>query len=122
MLIVDDDEDVRTLIGLILDLRSIPHDEAPDGSVALDRLRTEEYGAIVLDLMMPITDGFGVMKALEESNPSLLGRILVLTAATREVRARVDRRVFGILTKPFAPRDLTDWVERCRKAAGSEPS
>ncbi|MEO6324509.1 MAG: response regulator [Thermoanaerobaculia bacterium] len=120
VLIVDDDDDVRTLIGLILDLRSIPHEEAADGAAALERLGAEEYGAVILDLMMPITDGFGVMVALAKLNPSLLGRIVVLTAATREVQALVDKRVFGIMTKPFAPSELTDCVQRCRVASGFE--
>jgi CheY-like chemotaxis protein len=120
VLIVDDDEDVRDLIGLILDQSAIPHAEADNGAVALERLTTEAYGAIVLDLMMPVTDGFGVMQALGKSNPSLLRRIVVLTAATREVQALVDHRVFGILTKPFAPSELTDCIQRCREGAGFE--
>src|SRR5690349_21110981 len=101
VLIVEDEEDVRSLIVRVLSskLRDVPIDEAKDGAAALELLGTRDYGAILLDLMMPNVDGFEVIRSLSSSKPHVLGRIVVVTAATEEVVERVDKRVFEIVRK-----------------------
>jgi len=71
ILIIDDDEDIREVLGLVL--RSIGHDvdEAVDGLDALARLRAGEPPALILlDLTMPRLDGEGLM-ALLRRDPQL---------------------------------------------------
>lgn len=113
VLVVEDEEDIRGLIGSILESTSVPHEAVGDGNEALDRLSSVEYEAVVLDLMMPGTDGLAVIGTLAVARPELLPRIIVLTGGSDELVARVDQKVFRILRKPFAPRDLVAAVREC---------
>ena len=67
ILVVDDDDDIREVLGLILRSQGYEVDEAVDGLDALSRLQADEGAlpsVIVLDLMMPRLDGEGFMRAL----------------------------------------------------------
>lgn len=61
-----------------------------DGETALERLRNLEYDAILLDLMLPRTNGFEVIRHLECLKPHVLNRVIVVTAAS-EIRACMGR-------------------------------
>jgi CheY-like chemotaxis protein len=117
VLVVDDEPVMRELIGAILDSSSLPYDEAVDGVAALQRLSTTVYAAVILDLMMPVMDGFSVLRALAFRNASLLPRVIVLSAATTDLLDRVDNRVFVVLPKPFATGELRTMVKRCLEIA-----
>lgn len=117
VLIVDDEEDVRTLIAMVLDATPWAHDEAVDGIDALEHMRNADYGSVILDLMMPGKDGFMVLRDLGENRPELLSRIIILTAGTPDIIARVDQPVFDILRKPFRTGELVAAVDRCLKQA-----
>jgi len=117
VLVVDDEESMRQLIGSILDASELPHDDVNDGAAALKSLASRPYGAVILDLMMPLLDGFSVIRALAAKDPALLSRVIVLSAGGNEMLESVDRRVFAVLRKPFSPRDLVDSVHRCLRGA-----
>ena len=53
-LVVDDEGPIRNLIAAVLKRERIPSSTAPNGIEALDRLRRESFGCVVLDLMMPV--------------------------------------------------------------------
>lgn len=120
VLVVEDEADIRGLIGSILEAKSFPHDAVGDGNEALARLSAEEYDAVVLDLMMPGTDGLAVIGTLAVGRPELLPRIIVLTGGSDELVARVDQKVFRVLRKPFGPRDLVEAVSDCLAANAPE--
>ena len=54
VLIVDDDEPTRLLLEALLAHDGIPCDQAEDGSVALRKIGQTDYGAILLDLLLPV--------------------------------------------------------------------
>jgi CheY-like chemotaxis protein len=120
VLVVDDEDVMRDLIGSVLDASALPHDEACDGIAALQRLSTTSYGAVILDLMMPVMDGFSVIRSVASRDPEYLRRVIVLSAATSELLGRVDNRVFGVLRKPFGTKELVATVQRCLH--GAEPA
>ncbi|MFN3493340.1 MAG: response regulator transcription factor [Hydrogenophaga sp.] len=106
LLIVEDDELLRD--GLSAQLMQAGHriTLAEDGHVALERLRTESFDGVVLDLGLPRVDGLAVLRGLRERLPAL--PVLVLTA-----RDGVEDRVAGLnagaddyLTKPFSLQEL----------------
>lgn len=113
VLVVEDEPDIREMIGLVLDATRLPHEDVGDGNAALERLAEGDYGSVILDLMMPGTDGFEVMKAIGRERPELLSRVIVLTGGTPELIARVDEHVFGVLRKPVVLRELIDTVRHC---------
>ena len=57
VLVVDDDDGIRTSLRLALEDHGYKVLEAPDGETALDRMRTEPPDVVVLDLMLPGMDG-----------------------------------------------------------------
>lgn len=101
LLIVEDDELLRD--GLSAQLMQAGHriDTAVDGEQALNRLDTEAYEGVVLDLGLPRVDGLTVLRRLRQRLPAL--PVLILTA-----RDGIEDRVEGLnagaddyLTKPF---------------------
>lgn len=113
VLVVEDEPDIREMIGMVLDATSVPHEDVGDGGEAIARLGSGEYGSMVLDLMMPGTDGFAVMKAISSTHPEFLSRVIVLTGGTPDLISRVDKHVYGVLRKPVVLRELMDAVKRC---------
>ena len=119
VLIVDDDADVRSLLVVALSQKALATDCASNGREAIERLRERDYAVILLDLMMPGVDGFGVLEAIrnEIPNPPV---VLVITGASREMLERVDRnRIHGIVRKPFDPLEVAAIVAACADVRGS---
>jgi DNA-binding NtrC family response regulator len=108
VLVVDDDEAVRTSSAAILRDARWHVEEASNGLVALEFLRAKPVGAVVLDLKMPVLDGFGLLDQLE--NPPA---VVLVTAHLYdpEVIARREK-VFMYLRKPASPSDLLQTVAR----------
>ncbi len=82
VLIVDDDASIRTMLGFVFDDAGYRVSEAADGAEALDVLRTDPPALMILDLMMPGTDGVAVLRARRDEALATETRILVLTAKT----------------------------------------
>ena len=113
VLIVDDDEAIRNLLGAVLRKRSLTVEMAPDGRHALDRLTAgERYDLILLDLMMPNLDGAGFLAHLSALPLEVRPMIVLITASHDADFDRVDQRmVAGLVRKPFDIFELADLVE-----------
>lgn len=84
VLVVDDDPSVRTVVTIALEGSGLTMREAADGVEALDELEKHPPALMVLDVMMPGVDGFGVMRARRRRNLAPETRVLMLTAKTSE--------------------------------------
>jgi DNA-binding response OmpR family regulator len=127
VLIIDDDPCVRGLLGALMARNGLTHETACDGAEAIAMLRRRDYGAVVLDLMLPERNGFEVLRFLKAERPHMLKRVVVITAATDStLRDFEDRRhVAAMLRKPFDIVELGDAVRRARlapSAGGTLPS
>lgn len=112
VLVVDDDAGIRKLLCTVLRGRGLSVDEAEDGQRALDLIETQRYGVIVLDLIMPVIDGFAVARTLNALTPRPV--VLVVTGAEHSVVESLDASAFhGIVRKPFDADDLADVVAAC---------
>jgi len=114
VLVVDDDEATCTLITALLQ-RDFDVEVSGDAVDALEKLRTKEYGAILLDLRMPQYDGYVVLDFLKESHPERLRSVLVVSAmlSPREVDRLRAYNVCGFIAKPFDVNALLDAVRQC---------
>jgi signal transduction histidine kinase len=98
VLVVDDDPDSRRVAARFLVEAGVRVREAPDGETALMEMRAHSPDVVVLDLMMPVLDGFGVLAAMR-ADPMLAGiPAVVLTAkslseAERQFLSRTAVRV-----------------------------
>jgi two-component system OmpR family response regulator len=108
VLIVEDDVHIRDLIALHLGLEGLQTSAVGDGREALDRVTTEAFDLVVLDLMLPGIDGISICRALRRSGPNQDAPVLMLTARREE-----SDKVLGLesgaddyLAKPFGVREL----------------
>jgi len=114
VLIVDDNDATCTLMAAVLQ-RDFTSDVAADGLDALERLKTKQYAAILLDIRMPQLDGYGVLDYLKEHRPAALRRVLIVTAALSERElSRIEQYdVCGVVPKPFDVEVLLATVKQC---------
>src|SRR6478609_827609 len=90
ILIADDDASIRQLLTTIVRRERLGVDAAADGEEAIRKLSEHEYSVILLDLMMPHVDGFGVIDYLREHPQKNKPVVLVITAYADQKFKRVD--------------------------------
>lgn len=113
VLVVDDDAVTRELLLAALQRYALTIDVACDGREALALVKEHQYAVILLDLLMPVLDGFGVLDGLgPDGTPPPV--VLVITGADRGEIAKLNpRRVHGIIRKPFDRDELAAVVVAC---------
>ena len=101
MLVVDDEPAIRALVAKIVQRAGLQVETARDGGEAIERIDTGEYSVLVIDLMMPVVDGFGVIdyvRARGGRKPA----IIVITAGDSSSIRRLDgSMVHSVIRKPF---------------------
>jgi len=113
-LVVDDDEPIRQMLTKIVERQNLRVDEARDGAEAIERIDSDGYCVILLDLMMPRVDGFAVLRHMKEMHPDKLQRTIVASAIPEtEIRKRFDSPVYRIHTKPFDIQRLVGDINEC---------
>jgi CheY-like chemotaxis protein len=121
ILIVDDDPTIRTMFARAL--KSVGEVEtAANGAEALRLLGAKKYGIVLLDLHMPVLDGFTLLQTLSSKpGPNRDTPIYVITADTSEqARLRaLRRRALFLLTKPVPIVTLTGLVDAALKKAAA---
>jgi CheY-like chemotaxis protein len=98
VLVVDDDPDARRITTGVLRALGADVREAVDGEAALDAMRRRRPDVAVIDLLMPVLDGFGVLAAMRadprlRSVPVVVLTTKSLTPAERQYLARTAERV-----------------------------
>jgi len=104
-LVVDDEAPIRGLLRTVLELEGWEVHEAEDGAQALALAKAERPHGVVLDVMMPVKDGFDVLAELRASPHGRETAIVMLTAKTRPTDILRGTRLGADLyvTKPFDP-------------------
>jgi DNA-binding response OmpR family regulator len=112
VLVVDDDEVIRQLIAVNLNLEGFEVSTATDGQDCLDRVLDVMPDVITLDVMMPFLDGWTTAHRLRTEEATSHIKVVLITA-----RAQDDDRTRGLgigvdayLTKPFDPAELIEVV------------
>ena len=102
VLLADDNEGTCTLITALLQ-HEFQVDIAGDGFEAIEKLKARPYAAVLLDLLMPATDGYAVLDFVKEQRPEFLPRVLVVTASISQPHMeRVESyAIAGVIAKPF---------------------
>jgi DNA-binding response OmpR family regulator len=112
VLVVDDEERIRTLITRSLGAEGHQVVTAPDGETALRHLADQTFELVLLDLMMPRGNGLAVLAAMRERNDDT--PVIVLSGVT-EIGTRVqalDRGAVDVVAKPFS---LVELLARTRR-------
>lgn len=112
VLVIDDEASIRLLCRVNLEAEGMAVLEAPDGASGLDVARTERPDLVLLDVMMPVLDGWHVAEQLLADERTSTIPIIFLSARA-EFRDRVrglDIGSVGYVTKPFDPLELVPLV------------
>ena len=101
VLVVDDEPAIRALVAKIVERAGLEVDTAANGADAIARMDAVQYAVVVVDLMMPILDGFGVVdyvRTMHQRRPA----VIVISAGDSSVLRQLDGSVVhSILRKPF---------------------
>jgi two-component system phosphate regulon response regulator PhoB len=123
ILIVEDEQDIADLIGFNLQRAGYEVLKAHDGLTGTDVALRERPDLIVLDLMLPGRDGYGVFRELRRDSRTAAIPVIMLTA-----RAQTEDRIQGLeagaddyLTKPFSPKELMLRVQAILKRSEAPP-
>jgi DNA-binding response OmpR family regulator len=122
-LIVEDEPSIREIVRLHLSLAGFETHEVGNGHAALDRLRTDRFDLVVLDVMLPGVDGVTLSRTLRSGGPNQHAAVLMLTARDTE-----PDKVLGLesgaddyLTKPFGVREFIARVTAVLRRASGGP-
>jgi len=112
VLVVDDNEDIRETLALVLSGCGYRCESAKDGVEAMQRVRRARFDAVVTDLEMPEMDGIALTRELRQSFSNL--PVMIMTGHSdddhRETAFRAGAREF--LGKPF---DFHDLIRKLQK-------
>jgi DNA-binding response OmpR family regulator len=113
LLIVDDEEGIRSLVRMTLDGGAFQILEARDGSQALEIARKHHPDIVLLDVMLPDISGIEVCRALKSDPLMDSTTVVMLTAKAQhsDVDEAEDAGADGYFTKPFSPSALVQRVE-----------
>jgi len=119
VLIVDDDAAIRKMLVDVLSLEGFRTETARDGREAMALLEDGARRVILLDLMMPIMDGWQFCRSLSE-RPSLRQHCaIILMSAGEKLEQASDLQVEGCLAKPFDVERLLDCLDPFTSGARS---
>ena len=119
VLVVDDEEGMRSGMRRILEKNGFAVDTAENGGQAIEQLDLTSYDLALVDLKMPGTDGFEVTKYINDRFGDRIVVVIVAALATVEAAVEITRRgAFDFLVKPFAPQDLVHVVDRAARQCG----
>ncbi|MCV0402390.1 MAG: response regulator [Chloroflexi bacterium] len=114
VLIVDDEPDIRATVSAMLEIEGYRVDEAVNGADALRVLEDHAPDLILLDMRMPVLDGWGFARELRQRGHRT--PIVVMTAARDAARWASEIAAAEFVAKPFGMDDLIRAVERARPA------
>ena len=119
VLVVEDDKNIRDLLQMYLEKEGYRVTTAADGGQALKRFRADQPDLVLLDVMMPVMDGWSVCKNIRAESQT---PVIMLTA-----KSETDDKVAGLksgaddyITKPFEMKEVLARIEAVlRRSAGA---
>jgi PAS domain S-box-containing protein len=120
VLLVEDNDINRLYASSILKIWHCKIDVAENGYVALEKIKNEDYDIILMDIQMPVMDGFEATKAIRASAPPKNQvPIIALTAnaTQRDIEQCLHSGMNDCIPKPFTPEDLYNILIRFKSGA-----
>jgi two-component system response regulator CpxR len=122
VLVVDDDAELWRLVTRFLAREGFEMSWAPSGTIGVERALAENYSLIMLDVMLPDTDGFDVLRRIRQQSRT---PVLMLTARgdTLDRIRGLEMGADDYLPKPFDPAELAARIRAIlRRSAPQEPA
>ncbi|PYV86816.1 MAG: response regulator [Acidobacteria bacterium] len=117
ILLIDDDPKILTLEKTILTQGGFSVDMAQDGPEGLTKLKASKYDAIVLDVMMPVMDGYEVARQIKQLDSYKEVPIVMVTAATERdaMKQGFTSGAMVFMSKPFTAAKLLSAIQTVTK-------
>ena len=115
LLVVDDDPTIREMLEMVLDSEGYAVTTAPHGLAAFALLDEVRPDVILLDMKMPVLDGWGFLERYRRM-PGAKVPVVVLTAAQDDARQAGEVGADAYVAKPFAIDELIRVLDRCIEA------
>ncbi len=115
LLVVEDEDSLRTLLKSELETYGFAVDDADGGSSAMKSLNSTHYDVVILDIRMPDIDGLEVLRNIRQEN--LAEKVIMLTGVN-ELKIARDSLELGandFLTKPYEFKKLLECINRVMK-------
>ena len=112
VLVVDDEADIRATVSAMLETEGYHVDEAINGADALSKVEARRPDLILLDMRMPVLDGWAFASELRRRGHHT--PIVVMTAARDAARWASEIAAVAFVAKPFGFDDLISAVEEAR--------
>lgn len=116
VLVVDDIFANRILLSATLDELGVKHDMANNGKIALDKIQATSYDIILLDIEMPIMNGYEVVKYIRENTEEPTKSMLVVGITAHELHYSSKKYVAlgfsDMLAKPFSIERLLGIIKK----------
>jgi len=111
ILVVDDEPDIRFTLGVFLESKGFEVSVAENGKIALEKLSQESFDLMILDIVMPIVDGFGVLDSMDlELRQSLPTVVLTARNEDKDVLRGYASGATYYLNKPYSNESIIDVV------------
>ena len=112
LLIVDDDERARVLLGRFLEVEGYNVATAKDGADALDKFEDVNYDLVITDLKMPNIGGIDLLKAIQTKQTNTIGIVVTGFASIDTAVEAMKAGAFDYVTKPFQLDEIRIAVQR----------
>ncbi|MBM4160823.1 MAG: response regulator [Ignavibacteria bacterium] len=112
ILVVDDEDALRTVLSAELEGEGYKVSSASDGAEAINVLKSQSFDLVLLDIKMPNVDGFEVLKYVKENQPAT--KVIMLTGFA-DLKNAIESKKLGaedFISKPYDLVDLLTTVER----------
>jgi len=118
LLVIDDQEEMRSALSRTLALEGFEVTLAATGSRALEVLNGAFFDLVLLDVHMPDMDGFSVLEKMRERPESVTLPVIMVTGAddTGSVLQGKKLGISDYLVKPYRVADLLSRIERCLRS------
>ncbi|HZN15957.1 MAG TPA: response regulator [Acidimicrobiales bacterium] len=112
VLIVDDEPDILLMLRLTLEAEGFTTALAADGEKALERLDEAQFDVMLLDVMMPVLDGWGVLERLQGRADAPAVIIVSAKTAAQDIARATALGAAEYVTKPFSVSDLKRVIDK----------
>jgi len=112
VLVVDDEDTLRTVLSQELKGEGYEVDAAADGRIAIDTLKVKQFDLVLLDIKMPNMNGFEVLRYIKQNHPNL--KVIMLTGFA-DLKNAIESKKLGaedFVSKPYDLVDLITTIER----------
>lgn len=114
ILVVEDEADVLTLVSRTLELEGYHVLQATDGEAGLRLLAENQVDLVLLDLLLPVLDGWTVLQRIKQ-NPELRATAVIVFTASASPQRSEDALKMGASAYLLKPLDLDDLLKTVRR-------